>query len=146
MVMRPLDRNRWSAGAQPCAPGQLSPCPGSPNCVSSQSSDNSRFVKPLVYEGTSKAAIERLLAVINEWPRCKTVEVTGEYIHAEFASRFFRFVDDVEFCIDDGLKIIHVRSASRTGYFDFGVNRRRVERIRARFAALAAGNGAHSTQ
>jgi uncharacterized protein (DUF1499 family) len=42
----------------------------------------------------------------------------------------------LEFCIDNDLRIIHVRSSSRVGYYDFGVNRRRVERIRARFAAL----------
>jgi hypothetical protein len=64
------------------------------------------------------------------------VKVTGHYVHAKFTSRFFRFVDDVEFCIDDDLRIIHVRSSSRVGYFDFGVNRRRVERIRAKFAVL----------
>jgi uncharacterized protein (DUF1499 family) len=64
------------------------------------------------------------------------VQVTGHYVHAKFTSRLFRFVDDVEFCIDDDLRIIHVRSSSRVGYFDFGVNRRRIERIRAKLAML----------
>jgi uncharacterized protein (DUF1499 family) len=70
------------------------------------------------------------------------VEVTDHYVHAKFTSRFFRFVDDVEFCIDDDLRIIHVRSSSRVGYFDFGVNRRRIERIRANFAVLTASDSA----
>ena len=58
------------------------------------------------------------------------------YIHTEFTSAFFRFVDDVEFLLDDGTRTIHVRSASRVGYSDFGVNRRRVEELRSRFDAL----------
>jgi len=58
------------------------------------------------------------------------------YLHAEFTSTFFRFVDDVEFLLDDGKKLIHVRSASRVGYYDFGVNRSRVEEIRTRFDTL----------
>jgi uncharacterized protein (DUF1499 family) len=49
-------------------------------------------------------------------------------------------VDDVEFCIDDDLRTIHVRSSSRVGYFDFGVNRRRIERIRAKFAPLTTSD------
>jgi uncharacterized protein (DUF1499 family) len=66
--------------------------------------------------------------------------VTAEecYLHAEFTSALFRFVDDVEFLLDDGTKTIHVRSASRVGYSDLGVNRRRVEAIRYRFDALGS--------
>jgi uncharacterized protein (DUF1499 family) len=58
---------------------------------------------------------------------------TESYLHAEFTSLFFRFVDDVEFLVDDAAKVIHVRSASRLGRSDLGVNRKRVERIRARW-------------
>lgn len=76
------------------------------------------------------------MLVFGEWPNAEMVEVTDHYVHAKFTSRFFPFVDDVEFCMDDDLKMIHVRSSSRVGYFDFGVNRRRIERIRAKFAAL----------
>jgi uncharacterized protein (DUF1499 family) len=93
-------------------------------------------VQPLIYRGTLVEARKALLSAIGEWANSEIVEVTGHYVRAKFTSRFFRFVDDVEFCIDDDLKIIHVRSSSRVGYFDFGVNRRRIERIRAKFAAL----------
>lgn len=117
-----------------CTEGRLSPCPDSPNCVSSQSSDKSHYVKPFTYRGTLTEARKALLSAIGEWPNSVMVKVTGPYIHAKFTSRFFRFVDDVEFCIDDDLKVINVRSSSRVGYYDFGVNRRRIERIRARFA------------
>ena len=65
--------------------------------------------------------------------RTTVVTVQENYIHAEFTSRLFRFVDDVEFCFDDDHKTIHLRSASRTGYSDLGVNRKRIERIRQRF-------------
>jgi uncharacterized protein (DUF1499 family) len=119
-----------------CNEGRLSPCPDSPNCVSSQSSDKSHYIQPLTYRGTLTEARKALLSAIGEWPNSEMVKVTSDYVHAKFTSRFFRFVDDVEFCIDDDLRIIHVRSSSRVGYFDFGVNRRRIERIRAKF-----GNG-----
>lgn len=119
-----------------CTEGRLSPCPNSPNCVSSQSPDKSHYVEPLTYRGTLTQARKALVLVFGEWPNGEMVEVTDHYVHAKFTSRFFRFVDDVEFCIDDDLKMIHVRSSSRLGYFDFGVNRRRIERIRAKFAAL----------
>jgi uncharacterized protein (DUF1499 family) len=54
-------------------------------------------------------------------------------VHAESVSALFRFVDDVEFFFDDHQKVIHVKSASRTGYYDLGVNRRRIEIVRKRF-------------
>jgi uncharacterized protein (DUF1499 family) len=85
-------------------------------------------------------AKKALLSAIGEWPNSEIVEVTDHYVHAEFTSNFFRFVDDVEFGIDDGLRIIHVRSSSRIGYYDFGVNRRRIERIRDQFAALTTSD------
>jgi uncharacterized protein (DUF1499 family) len=61
------------------------------------------------------------------------VIVERNYIHAEFVSAIFRFVDDVEFLFDDHQKVIQVKSASRVGYYDLGVNRRRIEKIRKQF-------------
>ena len=137
------------SGSQPedsgCTEGKLSPCPDSPNCVSSQSSDKSHYIQPLTYKATLTEARKALLSVVGEWPNSEMIEMTGHYVHAEFTSRFFRFVDDVEFCIDDDLKIIHVRSSSRVGYFDFGVNRRRIERIRAKFAVLTTSDSVSMT-
>ena len=119
-----------------CVEGRLSPCPNSPNCVSSQSLDKSHYVEPLTYKGTLTEARKALLSVIGDGTNIEMVMVTDHYIHLKYTSKLFRFVDDVEFCFDDDLKIIHVRSSSRTGYFDFGVNRRRIKRIRAKFALL----------
>ena len=65
-------------------------------------------------------------------PRTKLVQEDDSYLHYEFTSLLLRFVDDVEFLFDDETKTIHFRSASRMGYGDFGVNRRRMEDIRSR--------------
>jgi uncharacterized protein (DUF1499 family) len=65
--------------------------------------------------------------------RCRIIAMDDHYIHAEFTSAFFRFVDDVEFYFDSEAKIIHMRSASRIGYSDFGVNRKRLEKLRSLF-------------
>ena len=66
-------------------------------------------------------------------PRSKIVSEQDNYLHIEFTSRIMRFVDDVEFYFNDTKKIIQVRSASRVGRSDFGVNRKRVEMIRSEF-------------
>ena len=113
--------------------GALSPCPGPPNCVSSQSNDKRHAIEPLRYEGALREARERVLAVLDSMPRVTVVTIKEDYIHAEFRSRLFGFVDDVEFSFDKDRKTIHLRSASRTGFYDFGTNRRRMERIRAQF-------------
>ena len=113
--------------------GRLSPCPESPNCVSSQSSDKRHFIEPVGYEGTKQMAMERLTGVIRGMKRCRIITMDDHYIHAEFTSAFFRFVDDVEFYFDSKAKIIHMRSASRIGYSDFRVNRERLEKIRSLF-------------
>jgi len=113
----------------------LSPCPKSPNCVSSLSEDNSHYVEPLSYKVSQEEAREKLISVIDSMKRSEIVTAKTNYIHATFKSALFGFLDDVEFSFDDERKSINVRSASRTGYYDFGVNRRRVEEIRTRFMA-----------
>ena len=71
-----------------------------------------------------------LKEVLNARPRTRIVTVTDDYLHAQEKSRIFGFVDDIEFHLRSAEGIIAVRSASRVGYSDFGVNRRRVEEIR----------------
>ena len=112
---------------------RLSPCPKSPNCVSSLSKDKSHYVEPLSYKVSPEKAREKLITVINSMKRSEIVTAEMNYIHATFKSGLFRFVDDVEFLFDDQRKVIDLRSASRTGYSDLGVNRKRVEEIRQRF-------------
>lgn len=112
---------------------RLSPCPDSPNCVSSQSEDSRHKVAPLHHDMSAERALEQLKRIVLSLPRTSLVEETNNYLHFEFRSLLFGFVDDVEFRHRDGDKQIDVRSASRVGYWDLGVNRRRVERIRAAF-------------
>ena len=110
----------------------LKPCPSKPNCVSSLSTNKSHAVDPLQYRGDWRDAKQGLLELIENLPRANIEENLNEYVHAVFKSRIFGFVDDVEFVFDDAQKVIHIRSASRLGYYDFGVNRQRVEMLRAR--------------
>ena len=108
----------------------LSPCPSSPNCVVSQDGDQKHLVDPIVYKGDRTKAKETLLKVLSVVPRTKVIEDTDNYIHAESTSRIFKFVDDAEFYFPEDQDIIQVRSASRVGESDLGVNRRRIEQIR----------------
>jgi uncharacterized protein (DUF1499 family) len=112
----------------------LAPCPASPNCVSSLAADAEHATEPLGFNGDATLAWERLKSALGKESRLSIIEDTGSYLHAEARSLVFRFVDDVEFVLDPGAELIQVRSASRTGYSDFGVNRRRVERIRRAYS------------
>ncbi len=114
--------------------GRLAACPASPNCVSSTADNDRQRIAPLSFEGTAADAIAQLAEVMASFPRARVVEQTETYLRAEFTSAVFRFVDDVEFLAHETDGRIDVRSASRVGYSDFGVNRRRVESIRVRFA------------
>jgi uncharacterized protein (DUF1499 family) len=122
-----------SATHATAGPNRLSPCPNSPNCVSSQSTDSARFIEPLRYTGNLADARQKLIDLLENSKRTRLIRVETDYLHAEFRSLILNFVDDVEFYFSSEDPIVHVRSASRTGYYDFGVNRRRVERLRATF-------------
>jgi uncharacterized protein (DUF1499 family) len=112
--------------------GKLSECPDSPNCVSSQTVKKDHAVDPLSYKGSYIEAKQALLSIISSLPRTKIITDNDRYVYVTFTSRLMRFVDDVEFLFDDTNKQIHVRSASRVGYSDMGVNRKRVEDLRKR--------------
>ncbi|MCI5127429.1 MAG: DUF1499 domain-containing protein [Candidatus Electrothrix sp. AUS3] len=113
---------------------QLAPCPTSPNCVSSLAGeDEDHAIAPLTYSEPFTEARQRLLDTIRSMKRTTIITADEHYIHAEFRSGLFRFVDDVEFSFDDEASIIHVRSASRVGHSDFGVNRKRIKDIRKRY-------------
>ncbi len=110
--------------------GKLVPCPDTPNCVSSQSTDQTHAVPPLTYTSTLNDAFADLKRIIDNMKNSSIVEESPTYMRCEFKSTLFGFVDDLEFFIDDSKKTVHVRSAARLGYTDFGVNRKRVEKIR----------------
>ena len=94
----------------------------------------SQQVEPIPYSEDVDSASERLVAILTKMDGFKSVTAESNYVHAVFISRIFRFADDVEFLFDDDQKIIHVRSASRVGYYDIGVNRKRIVAISNQFA------------
>ncbi|MBD1834845.1 MULTISPECIES: DUF1499 domain-containing protein [Cyanophyceae] len=116
--------------------GKLAPCPSTPNCVNSQSQDSEHKIEPLTYNSSAAQAIADLKTVIQSLPKTKIVAETDNYLYAEFTTKLMGFVDDVEFYVDDAAKTIHVRSASRLGQSDLGVNRKRIETLRAKLNEL----------
>lgn len=115
--------------------GRLAPCPDRPNCVSTQTESSSQRMAPLPYQGDPAEALGKIRRIVVGQPRAAVVTSTDDYLHAEFRSWIFRFVDDVEFLVDRSARVIHFRSASRVGHSDWGVNRQRMERIREAFLA-----------
>lgn len=113
---------------------RLAPCPSSPNCVSSQATD-AHHIDPIPFSGNSAQAMRRLRAVIEAMPRTRIVDASDTALRAEFTSRLFRFVDDIDCIVDPAASVIQIRSASRVGYSDLGANRKRVEAIRTAFAS-----------
>lgn len=114
--------------------GILTPCPGSPNCVSSQAADERHRIAPLAFSGDPDAAFARLKRVLSGRSDTTVVDDLPDYLRVEL--RTMLFVDDGEFLLDRTNTIIHVRSASRLGYSDLGKNRSRLEAIRSQFLAL----------
>jgi len=110
--------------------GRLAPCPSSPNCVSSRSADARHRVEPLSLAGNVDAGWLALKQQVAALPRTRIVEQSPLYVRAECRSALFGFVDDLELLLDRETARIQVRSASRTGYGDMGVNRRRIEELR----------------
>ncbi|MCX5739852.1 MAG: DUF1499 domain-containing protein [Proteobacteria bacterium] len=108
----------------------LAPCPNRPNCVSSLAGDTSHLVEPLALRVPVERAWPQLRDAVALLPRTRIVESGDGYLRAEATSRLFRFVDDLEVLHVPGTARIDVRSASRAGYSDLGVNRARVESLR----------------
>jgi len=109
--------------------GRLAPCKRSPNCVSSQAdpADREHYVAPIAFRGS----IEELREAVESMERATVVTADASYLYAECRTRLLRYVDDLELLYDSAAGVVHVRSASRLGRRDFGVNRRRVEALRS---------------
>lgn len=123
--------------ASPGIPGAgLKVCPDSPNCVSSDARDEKHHIAPLTFSTPDAEAWKLLQEQVAKLPRTVIVTDKPGYLHAECRSALFGFVDDLEFYLRAEQGLIAVRSAARTGYYDFGANRQRVEELRA--ALLAA--------
>lgn len=123
------------AGSRPATlglkDGGLAPCPATPNCVSSDATDSAHAIANFRLAMPPAISWQALIDLLETLPRVKIISATQDYIHAECSSVFFGFVDDLELHMRPGQNVIAVRSAARLGYGDFGVNRRRVEGLRA---------------
>lgn len=119
--------------------GRLAPPRSTPNCVSSQADpkDVQHAIAALRYTGSGAVAMGALRGVLDGMPGAVVVRQAPTYLYAEFRSRLLGFVDDVEFSLSEKEGVIHVRSASRLGRRDYGVNRARIEAIRAGFQAIS---------
>jgi uncharacterized protein (DUF1499 family) len=107
-----------------------------PNNVSSQAepTDAEHSIAPIRFKGSAVEAMAAVRKAVEGSERATVVRHEGNYLYAEFRSKLLGFVDDVEFTYDDKAGVIHVRSASRLGRRDFGVNRARVEALRSKIA------------
>ena len=116
---------------------RLAPPKRTPNNVNSQvdkNADTEHYIEPLRYTADARQAWAALRRVIDGMQRVKVIASDANYLYAEFTSKLMGFVDDTEFYLDERAGVIHVRSASRLGSSDFGVNRERIESIRAKLA------------
>jgi uncharacterized protein (DUF1499 family) len=145
IAMGPL--KRWFASGAECSTpacgvrdGRLAPCPAAPRCVSTLARDAAHRVAPIGYHCTRPEVHAMLIDALHGWPRTRIVTVDEDYIHAVQRSRWLGFADDLECHLPTDERLVHVRSAARVGWYDLGVNRARVERLRRdvnrRLAAL----------
>jgi uncharacterized protein (DUF1499 family) len=119
--------------------GRLAPPKRTPNCVSSQAdpSDTEHYIAPIGFKGGAPEAMAAARKAVESRPGATVIRQEGNYLYAEFRTKVMRFVDDVEFVFDGKAGLIHVRSASRLGRRDFGVNRARIDALRSIIAGRA---------
>jgi uncharacterized protein (DUF1499 family) len=115
--------------------GKLAPCPNYPNCVSTQAQDPRHKIAPIHYAVSTEEAKEKLLQVLQEMERTRITIDEPTYIHAECQTQGMGYTDDVEFYLDEAAQVIHFRSGARLPYWDWNVNRKRMESIRQAFQA-----------
>ena len=131
MVLNRAQGDR-SVGSPSLPAGRLAPCPDSPNCVSTQAppEDTQHSVDPIPVSGEPEEIVATIAAIVERQPRMTVVEQGNRYLRATATSALFRFVDDVDFLVVPEESVVHMRSASRVGQSDMGVNRRRYEFFR----------------
>jgi uncharacterized protein (DUF1499 family) len=109
---------------------RLPACPSSPNCVISTSDDERHAIAPIILISGDPESWNAVVAQIRNSPRTTVLFESDYALIAQYRSAVFAFVDDLELLLSDDGKIVHIRSASRIGYYDFGANRARVESLR----------------
>lgn len=109
--------------------GKLNTLSRKPNCVSTQTEAKSKRVPALSYQKNLSDQMQGVIKTIEAMPGSKILQCEGNYLYAVFTTKIMRFKDDVEIYLDDAAKQLHFRSASRVGYSDLGVNKKRYERF-----------------
>ena len=122
----------------PTTIGNFTDCPNKPNCVSTKNSNSKSYIEPIRYTGSRVEAKKNLFLTLETFKESRVKNEKDNFIHVEFFSKIFGFVDDVEFYFSKP-GVIEFRSASRIGYSDLGVNRNRMESIRSKFNELSNG-------
>jgi uncharacterized protein (DUF1499 family) len=125
----------WGCSGNPAErqnsePSGILDCPDTPNCVSSLAKNPKYRVEPFKLKKDPETSWDMVNKTVGSLSRTKIVSANSSDIHAECRSMIFRFVDDLTLHLTASKGIIHIRSASRIGYSDLGVNRRRVENLR----------------
>ncbi|MFZ9792920.1 MAG: DUF1499 domain-containing protein [Gemmataceae bacterium] len=113
----------------------LQNCGSKPNCVCSLQNDSAHGIAPFQIRENVNSSMEKLSKIIRSMSGARIISNRKDYLYAEFKTAFFGFIDDVEFHVNESANQIEVRSASRLGYSDLGLNRSRVESIRERYLA-----------
>ena len=117
--------------------GTLAPCLASPNCVSTEATDEMHQIDAIPLDRPASEAIETLATIMRKMPNSRIVSQTDSYLHVELRSSFWNFIDDVEFLVNESTGQIDSRSAARTGYSDLGVNKDRYLKIVEEYALLS---------
>ena len=125
---------RFSERSTGVVDGALTPCPAWPRCVSSQAEDPDQQVAPLQLVDNRDATWQRVVSEVGKLPRTRLVDAGDNYLHAEVTSPWGVYTDDLELLRTPGSAVVQVRSSARLGYYDFEVNRERVEGLRQRLA------------
>lgn len=111
--------------------GKITPCPSSPNCVSTLSEDESKKMAPLAFHGDVQEAKSKVKNLIQQFEGTSIVSEEEDFLHATFQTKIFKFTDDVKFYFDTQEQVVHFKSSSRMGYSDLGKNRSRMEKFTA---------------
>ena len=117
--------------------GRLKEMPSTPNAVSSQTTERKKFVPAWPYNGSKEQAKKNLIGMLKGYKGIRIVQVSHNYVHAIETSKLMKFKDDIEFYFNDAAQQIEFRSASRVGYSDQGVNRKRYEEMKKRYSSIS---------
>jgi len=143
---------RPAHGAQPDMPDQpvsanqpadtlhLPACPDRPNCVITRAEGavrDGQYIDPLPFTGDATTAMRRLAVALGALPGCTVTDMDGLTVRAQCRSKVFGFIDDVVCTADPAASVVHLRAAARSGWWDFGVNRDRMEQLRRKFLGLS---------